>query len=170
MQLSKKERLNLINQYLILEKLDPFNESNYARYREALELGYTRHYADPPNANLLDEMPLERCELVLKILNMYRNLIFSSQKLNNGESKVRFSGFDGNEESENDLLGYAEYYVKGLDRFQEIKDNLENENSFNSHYPMLDIYKSMLKVYEKKSAHADFGKLNESDIKEILAA
>ncbi|WYP24761.1 YfbU family protein [Alkalihalobacillus sp. FSL W8-0930] len=170
MKLNKQERLILINQYLILEKLDPSNAGDLARYREALEMGYSRHYAEPPNASLHEEMSLERCDLVIEILNMYRNLIFSSQKLNNGKSDVKFSGFDGNEASENDMLIYADYYVRDLSRFKEIEENLENENSFNSHFPMLETYKNMLEVYRGKLARNKFGNLSEDDIKEIERA
>ena len=44
MKLNKKERLNLVNQFLILEKLYPNEADYYAEHRQALQEGYELHY------------------------------------------------------------------------------------------------------------------------------
>ena len=41
-----EQRLILINQYKILEKLYPEDAKTYARYQEILNKGYTLHYHD----------------------------------------------------------------------------------------------------------------------------
>lgn len=53
----------------------------------------------------------------------------------------RFSGFDGNNESEH--MSTAMFLVNHLDRFQEFKGR-----SFNCHYPSLDSHRRMLSAFE----------------------
>lgn len=43
MELSKLERLNLINQFFILEKLYPEDANYYATHRKAIQEGYKLH-------------------------------------------------------------------------------------------------------------------------------
>ena len=80
MQLTKIERLNLIHQYLILEKLYPELQQHYSELRQALEDGYSLHYSWCFEY-LSKDMPEEECRKVLDILDMYRAITFSSDKI-----------------------------------------------------------------------------------------
>jgi len=53
---------------------------------------------------------------------------------------VRFPGFDGNNESS--LLGIARFFIKEMGRFEEFKGR-----DLNSHFPSVDMYKRMLRLY-----------------------
>ena len=103
MELTKKDRLVLINQYAILEKVDPSNAKGYVNKRTALEAGYALHYSWLFDG-IEDDMSIEDCEEVLSILEMYRAIAFSCFKINNTRNidnpKWRFPGFDGNNETE----------------------------------------------------------------------
>ena len=75
MELTKIERLSLINQYLILEKLYPEEKEHYSELRQALENGYTLHYSWCFDF-LSDDMPIDECKKVLDILDLYRSMDF----------------------------------------------------------------------------------------------
>lgn len=53
----------------------------------------------------------------------------------------KFSGFDGNNESEH--MAIAHFMIENLGRFQDFKDR-----SFNSHLPMVSRYRTMLQIFE----------------------
>ena len=61
----------------------------------------------------------------------------------------KFSGFDGNNESE--YMGIASFIVNQLERYEEFKGR-----SFNCHYPSLDTHNRMLNIFEdlKKKGHS----------------
>jgi uncharacterized protein YfbU (UPF0304 family) len=67
MEINRKERLNFINQFLILEKLDPENSEKYEQYREILENGYTKEYSRIFE-HIQDEMTEKDCTEVYDIL------------------------------------------------------------------------------------------------------
>ena len=58
-----------------------------------------------------------------------------------GLGEPRFSGFDGNTETEQ--MATAEFYIEKLDRFQ----NFEGRD-LNAHMPCLDAYRRMLTSFE----------------------
>ena len=76
MDLSELERQQLINQFLILEKLYPEDADYYAKHRKALQEGYKLHYKWIFE-HLYEEMSEEECEEVLDILEMYQALAWS---------------------------------------------------------------------------------------------
>ncbi len=144
MELSKLERLNLTNQFLILEKLYPEEADHYAKHRKALEEGYVLHYQWIFN-HLHPEMSEVECREVLDILEMYRAITWAYLDGNKtkdvGDHKYRFPGFDGNEECEQ--LAYASYFIVDLGRYSELNYDREYP-SFNSHVEMLPKYRAML--------------------------
>ncbi|UCQ12812.1 YfbU family protein [Edwardsiella tarda] len=91
---------------------------------------------------------------VLDILHMWSAIEYSYAKLSEEDKAMlqhdaapfgdnpRFSGFDGNNESE--LLLTAEFIINKLDRFQEFKGR-----HLNSHSQKVDCYDRMLKVFNK---------------------
>ncbi len=141
MKLSRLERLMLSNQYRILEKLYPDEADGYEKARLVLERGYTLHYSWQMD-HIEDEIAEGDCREVLDILEMYRVLTDSYNNLEDksglDETKVRFPGFDGNNEAA--LLGYVRYLIRTDGRYEE----LDRPEGFNSHVPMLQRYRLML--------------------------
>jgi uncharacterized protein YfbU (UPF0304 family) len=146
--MDKLKRYELINQLLILEKLYPEEAAYYAKNRKALESGYQLHYSWLTE-NISDGLSEEDCKEVLDILDMYRSITFSWQRLHESEElpeKLKFRGFDGNNETE--LMGYVQYFVIELGRFEELAYGNERPY-FNSHSRRLEKYKRMLSVWKQ---------------------
>ncbi len=150
MELTRMERLIISNQLKILESLYPQEEEYYANQRKAIENGYKLHY-DSIFVNISkDEMSEEDCQEILNILDMYRAITFSYEKLSdkNGinEEDIVFKGFDGHNETNKYL--YTNYFIFDLKRFDELKYGQEFPD-FSSHVEMLDTYKKMLNIWNK---------------------
>ncbi|SHK26795.1 hypothetical protein SAMN05216369_1279 [Marinobacter antarcticus] len=146
--MDKLKRYELINQLLILEKLYPEDADYYSKNRKALENGYELHYSWLTES-ISDGLSEEQCKEVLDILDMYRSITFSWQRLHDGQEipdKLKFQGFDGNYETE--LMGYVQYFVIELARFDELTYGKEHPY-FNSHGPMLENYRRMLAVWKE---------------------
>lgn len=144
MELSKKERLAFIYQLRILEALYPDEATEFSNHRTALENGYALHY-DWMVEHLNDDMSEDACREVLDILDMYRAITFSLQKLDASDvlkqhRLAKFPGFDGNNEGQQ--MSYARYYIVDLDRYSELKGG--DYPRLNSHTRMMDTYKKML--------------------------
>ena len=168
MKLDKKERLILSNQLKILEKLYPEESDYYAQHRKALEEGYSLHYGWLFE-NIYDEMSVEECKEVLDILDMYRAITFSYQKLEDkGEleshSYLKFRGFDGNNETKQ--MAYAQYFMINLDRYQELKYG-QTSPDLNSHMQMMSKYRNMLNEWKK---YKDKYHLSKDHLESILNA
>lgn len=142
--LSKAERLILINQYRILEKLYPSEVEDLKLTREALESGYTIEYPD-----IEDEVPEEIAREVLDVLDMYRAITFGLRKLPDDDElrkhfSAKFRGFDGNEEGPR--YGYAHYLVERRGDWPELKGS---GDGCNSHSNTLYRYRPMLRAWEQ---------------------
>lgn len=154
-KLTKKDRAMFIYLFKILKNQGD-DDYDYANMIEALQNGFVLHYNDVFSCLYDEELSEEECKEVLDILEMYRGIIYSYNHLKNQgqigsltDDNVRFRGFDGNNETKQ--MAYTRYFIVDLDRYSEIKD-LSN-NYFNSHFPMLDKYRKMLKqwkVYKEK--------------------
>ena len=151
MDLTRFERLMLSNQFKILEGLYPEEKEYYELHRKALDEGYKLHYEDAFESLSSDELTEEECREVLDIFNMYRALTFSYEKLDDKsgitQESIKFKGFDGNDEEEGKRLSYTRYFIMDLDRFEELKYNIERP-SFNSHSLMLQSYRRMLSAWD----------------------
>ncbi|QUM90202.1 YfbU family protein [Moritella sp. 36] len=162
------ERLSLINQFLILEKLYPEEADYYEKNRIALEQGYKAHYKTIFE-HLWEEMSEESTKEVLDILEMHRAITWSVSdldKTNKLKSKYFFRGFDGNEESEQ--LSYCHYFIVNLERYQELVQNQEYPD-FNSHCNMLQKYRRMLSVWKEEKEQYEL-RLTLDQIKMIWSA
>lgn len=163
--LTNGERLILINQYLILEKLYPEEATYYSRNREILENGYTLHYSDL-SEGITEEMSEQQQREILDILSMYRVLYFSVKERANKEQfknkKIYFPGFDGN--SEVSQLGYVLWFIFKLDRFDELKKE-ESYDSYNTHSETLPTYRKMLEYWNGLS---DKNKLSDKELTWLL--
>lgn len=169
MEISKIERLILINQYTILEKLDSDESEMYALNKKVLENGYTRDYGEIVE-HLSDELPEIVSEEVWDILQMYRSMNFSYKDLKDKgslkEEDIKFKGFDGNNETS--YMSYAKFVMHDLDRFDELRDNT-GYPSYNSHWPKVDKYRRMLGAWKSVSERYN-NKLSLEQINEILNA
>jgi uncharacterized protein len=158
MELSKKDRLIIANQLKILEKLYPDEARAYAQHRKAIEDGYSLHY-DRLVEHFGEEMTEDDCREVLDILDMYRTITFSSEKIDDkrgiDEMWVRFRGFDGN--NEGSQFSYALYFIVDLERFAELKYGAQYPD-LNSHAPTLDKYRRMLRVWRSFENRFDLDK------------
>ncbi len=76
---------------------------------------------------------------------------------------VRFSGFDGNNETEH--LGVAHFLIDDLERFTSFKGR-----DLNSHIPSLDIYKRMFRVFEPMRRNTMGRELSATEIIDLLNA
>ena len=150
MELTKKERLILYNQYEILKKLDPDGEENYKIDQEILINWFKANYDDLASG-FMDETSVEVSEFVIDVLQMYRTLNNSYRELNEEEKNeinlydISFKGFDGNEEI--DYYMYANFYLEDLGRFDELKES--EHFSIDSHRNMVNRYRRMLSLWEE---------------------
>ena len=150
MELTKKERLILYNQYEILKKLDPHGEENYKIDQEILINGFKANYDDLASG-FMDETSVEVSEFVIDVLQMYRTLNNSYRELNEEEKNeinlydISFKGFDGNEEI--DYYMYANFYLEDLGRFDELKES--EHYAIDSHRNMVNRYRRMLSLWEE---------------------
>lgn len=135
MELSKKDRLILINQYLILDKLYPDN--GYDKLMRILENGYKKEYYRLDDF-VYPEMCEEDCKFVYDVLEMYRSIHFSNIDSKYEIQDTKFPGFDGN--ASDGYLQYATFLIDDDDRYQEQK----RIGGYNSHYTINNQYRNML--------------------------
>ena len=163
MKVTPAERLMLINQYRILEKLVPDEAAAYAEMRNALERGFTLAYEGLTRNIDKHEMTEDECKEVINIVDMYRHLKESYDALPDktkvDASSVEFPGFDGNDEAESGYASYVRHMVEHEGRWAELRNR---EGDFNSHCPMSDKYAGML------TAHSKFNRLKSLTKEEIL--
>lgn len=142
MELSKKDRIILFNQYEILKHLDSNNAEQYKLYQDILAQGFEYNYDDICSS--FDEVPYSVSEKVHEILGMLRCMTFSFDNLQDVTGLSRedymFRGFDGNEETE--YYAYAEWLVKRNGDYNEFK-----KCEFNSHWRLLPRYEEMLERF-----------------------
>lgn len=170
MQLSRFERALFANQFRILEALYPDEATFFAQHRKALEDGWELHYDWAVQNISEDTLSEDECKEVLDILDMYRALTFGLQKLSDNHDLqnhhyARFHGFDGNHETKR--MAYVRYFVYELDRFGELVERTDDD--FNSHFPTLEVYRSMLEEWRKIPPPERF-QLDAEGIRRVLEA
>lgn len=169
MELSKKERLFLYNQYEILKKLskDEHDKKYYELKQKVLESGFSYDYDDLTEF-LYDEMPVENSKFVWEYFNLLRCLGNSYEELSEEEQMqinkkdLLFDGFDGNEEAK--YLIYAEYILNDLDRYGEV---VYKKKDLNSHWPKLDKYERMIEKW-RDMREDEYTNLTFKQMKNIL--
>ena len=147
MELDRKERLVLHNQYLILDKLYP-NQS-YDRNAEIVSDGYAAEY-DHLILHIFEPgLSVQDCKFVRDVMYMFMRLKWAYEDLPEGEKAdvpkhgITFSGFDGNNETE--LMGYARFLVEDGHSFQNIRND---SDGMNSHMPTVSRYRNMLDIWK----------------------
>ncbi|TRW62972.1 hypothetical protein FNJ57_11355 [Lactococcus lactis] len=178
LELSMKERLNLINQYKILLELadkDSLEKKEYENLIEILERGYTRYYSMAISEISEEELSDKECKAVVDILDLYSDLYFywhNDDEIQNtiDKSKVLFKGFDGQNEVK--YLDLYKFLLNDLDRFSDIKDLHESRilNEYDSHgfSPNLADLKMMVSRWKEIKSKETFEKLTLEDFKYIL--
>jgi len=108
--LTDVERLQLVNQYKILEKLDPENEKHYAELRKILEKGITIFY-EKVFEDIIREISPAKCHFVEDVVHMFWALQYGFKKLQDKSGleaqNVLFLGFAVRDEDE---WRFAEYW------------------------------------------------------------
>ncbi|MGA3328212.1 MAG: YfbU family protein [Terriglobia bacterium] len=168
--LTPVERLQLVNQFRILEKLYPEQAADYEEWRGIIARGYTIQYGDVFN-EVWEEMEFADCEYVYEVLNLYRILIQSYDALTDKKGlkpeDVRFQGFDLNNESKH--FSFAEHLRKQGKWTETLTGNL-NSHSMTT----MSLYPRMLKKFEPiqkqlMASHASPWLLTAEQIKEIIS-
>ncbi len=108
---------------------------------------------------------------MLDILEMYRGIIYSFINLKREgkiktltEDDVKFPGFDGNNETKQ--MSYAEYFIVDLGRYNEIEEL--SHGYYNSHWQMLDKYRTMLRKWDEYKSLPNRYLMDEHQICELL--
>ncbi len=157
MNLTKYQRINLINQYTILSKLsDDSRDKKYYEYlNEILYSGYVGLYYEMTD-NLGDEVPKEIYQETIEILNMFRWISKSIDELNDKEKEIinnleynnlKFSGFDANNDTHYNIL----YTMKTqFGKWEEIDKNFNSHSEINliNYIIQLNRYKKIKKSSE----------------------
>lgn len=177
-KLSDYERLVLMNQHKILEKLSDDEEEK--KSHESMVTVYQSGYEDEYELDYIYE-PLdeEECIFTRELIAMYDSLYIYWKKDENIQSeidelKVKFSGFDLNDNVESKFYNYADFLIRDKNLFHEVRDSVRKDpDSLNSHGfgPGLDRYKNILKKYKEirgvKLDNSDYS-LSVDDFKNIL--
>lgn len=155
MNLTIKDRLILSNQYKILEGLYSDEKEYFIKAQTILSNGFELEY-DSIVRHLDNEVvTIEECKEVLDILEMFSALKSGFEQLSDKsvieEPKIRFLGFDGNNEVKQ--WAYAKY-LRGDGRFT----NLDLGDNYNSHFPMLAGYRRMLNVWKRSDNRFNLSK------------
>jgi uncharacterized protein len=163
---TQTERLILINQLEILQKLKPDDADWYADKIKILTNGYTIFYGEIDKC-IYEEMSEEDCKEVINILEMFTFLTRTYEKLNqpNVVNKL-FAGFDGNYET--DQMGFAHFLIEEQNKFKELK---KKNGAYDSHAPMLPKYRAMLEVWKTiPETERISGNISEVDLLRITEA
>jgi uncharacterized protein YfbU (UPF0304 family) len=167
-EITKKDRILLINQYRILASLNPTESDRYEELIEVLERGYKVFYSMVDDW-VSEDVPVEKSILVFDILNIYR-WVEDFKRGNLSQAILQhpftiFRGFDGNEESE--YLGFARFLIGQQGKFAEQKQYLKNNDNLNSHFPMIEKYRKMIARWKEMNSPYQ---MNEQQIISILDA
>jgi uncharacterized protein YfbU (UPF0304 family) len=184
--LSNPDRLQLSAQFRLLGLMtsDEDESEEYERLVEVLERGFTGEYGNV-FASIHDELPISECRLVWDILDMFRVIRPSVERLEPDRLKkidelakgvLRFDGFDFNDAREIRLAIYARFLVES-GRWSELAVHFDAGHEHgNSHHPNLDKYLRMLEVFtpiwERKIRGIGRGSnhLSEDELREIVLA
>lgn len=149
--INNTNRLILRNQELLLSMCEGFDErerEDHAKNAAILESGYTSDYTTV-FAPLRPEVPYSLCEELYDILDMFRVLRFSYEKLNDDEKgqveerDISFRGFDFSDSIESPLSSYVEFIFED-DKYKELKEPMRRfSDDGNSHALLLPMYRRM---------------------------
>ena len=155
--LSSTNRLILRNQEILLslcDGLEAHEREIHAKNVMILENGYTSDYSEVFRA-LRPEVPYSLCEELYDILDMFRVLRFSYNKLADDdkaqveERDISFRGFDYSDSTESPLSGYVEYLFNDR-KYEELEEPMKRfSDGGNSHHRNLDMYRRMYRCFNQ---------------------
>lgn len=129
------------------------NRNDQLNQAEVLEAGFAGEYWQEV-AGFRTELSMRDCRRVVDILQMFRILTFSMDRLRKSEPvpkelarHLEFMGFDHNDPLEGHMAAYVEYQMRN--RWSELRPQVERNDDGNSHMEMLDIYTRMLSAYRR---------------------
>ena len=184
--LSKRDRrqLALLHRILQLVSDDEHETAHHETMIEVLECGYTGEYSNE-FISIFDELPLAECRLVWDILDMFRVIGASVDKVGveavraldeHAEHALQFRGFDFNDPREGRLAGYAAHVIRS-GRWSELALYFDDKHERgNSHAPVLDSYLRMNRAFQPMWEAMIHGSgrgryhLNEEELNEIVQA
>jgi uncharacterized protein len=166
--LTELERLQLINQYAILEKLDEENAEHWAECQEIVRKGYTLEYHklfDP----IWEEQSADDGRYVMDVLEMHQALQISLERLaDKGDVKpedIKFRGFSGNDETH--LMAFTEK-LRDEGRWSGV---IGGRKDLDSHFPTTLRYQPMLEKWKAIGSPSDVERryhLTKEELREIL--
>ncbi|KFF58043.1 hypothetical protein JF66_21585 [Cryobacterium sp. MLB-32] len=160
--LSTQERHTLSLLHRILARVlpedanDTDGDSDYQLERaRVLEAGFTNEYW-VEFAGVADELSKKNCARVMDILDMFRILDYSVDKLAEEGieldvdvvSSLRYRGFDHNDALEGKMADYVQHLVAD-DKWSEREEFIKGPGSGNSHMTVLPTYQRMLDEYRR---------------------
>ncbi len=184
--LSKRDRRQLALLHRILELVsdDEDEKQHHQTLIEVLECGYTGEYSHE-FISIYDELPLDECRLVWDILDMFRVIGASVDKIGvedvraldeHAEHALRFRGFDFNDRRESRLADYAAHVIRS-GRWSELAVYFDDQHERgDSHAALLASYLRMLRVFQPMWEAMIHGPgrgqyhLNKTELSEIVQA
>lgn len=161
MRIIDRQMLSLLHRILgrVLPKdaNDEDGDEDYQLMRaKILEEGYTGEYWYE-TAGFSTELSKRDCDRVSDILEMFRIITFSIDRLRNEGTpiddslalRLEFRGFDHNDALESHMADYVRFLMRDGDRWTELKPQLERYDNGNSHSRVLDTYLRMLVEYRR---------------------
>lgn len=168
MRLADRQVLSLLHRILARvlpeDSNDVDGDKDYQLTRaQILEAGFTGEYWREV-AGFRPELSKRDCGRVLDTLDMFRIITFSIRQLAKDGTTVdedlsydlEFHGFDGNDGVESHMASYVEFLMSD-GRWAELKQQVADNDSGNSHAPMLDTYMRMVSEHRRIKADRDRG-------------
>ncbi len=147
MELTRKDRVILINQYRILKRLEPEAARHYDELIEILERGYSMCYTRIEAALEESEIPEEVGQFVQDVFALYQAIEAYKAAHPDDQAVVShpwasFRGFDSAAES--DFLIFARFLAHHT-----------GTEGFDSHAPTLAKYRILVAIYQALGAPAE---------------
>lgn len=171
MELTPSERLILVNQYKILNVLEP--KQDHDILAKHLQDGHKYLYQGILTEKIEDELPEEVVNFILDVCNMFEHLLDSYEALDDKSditnSDIRFEGFDFEREFKYHSFTRALYEVNKY-------TNLAFEKNQTAHLPRKDIYMRMLNIWKTIVPLDEYNRtgekkhLTKSQIQDIIAS
>lgn len=156
------ERLNLINQFLILKETgsDFYHPEQLDEMIYTLRNGHVSSYHSDVFSVLEPEIPIEISKELDDILYLRHRSLTSLNKIKESihvdlEDHLRVEissfGFDGNDKLEAEYIRQAKYIIYKLNDYKGLFDKAEDESEehFNMHYKTLPIYRKQLERHDE---------------------
>jgi uncharacterized protein YfbU (UPF0304 family) len=187
MRIADRQILSMLHR--ILARVLPENASDVDGDRDyqlerarVIEAGFTGEYWKEV-ADFRTELSKRDCDRVLDILDMFRVITFSIQRLEKDGTTVsedaayglEFKGFDHNDGLEHHMASYVEHLMAD-GRWGELQPQVKRNDDGNSHHRNLDIYMRMLAEYRRimdgrgRGSRRDNYLLSVDELEQIAAA